>query len=72
MVLFEEFYKQPYLTIQPVILTILVVSVDHLDKILLLLGNRELIKGIDIKLLEYFVVVVNKLKASKFKESKRG
>ena len=53
ILLFNEYHQQKVSTLmQPIILTILVTTKDHTDKIVMLPGKGTFIKGIDTTLLE--------------------
>ena len=52
ILLFEKYYQQIESTImEPIILTILIITLDHVDKILILSGKGIFIKSIDTILL---------------------
>ena len=49
---------------QPIILIILVITLDYVDKIVILLGKGTFIKGIDTMFLEQLLVVASRLESA--------
>ena len=61
LVLFEEYLKEPDGSVmQPVILTVIAITSNHLDKTIIQLGKGTYIKGQDKDLSEWLLAAVNR------------